>query len=182
MLKLTQHMKQVLKHQPVVLVATRDDQGRPNISPKSILKVVDDDKLVFADLFSFKTRANLQADPRLAVAAVDLQTYEGYQFKGQAELVNEGPLFKEISELLARGKGGPQPMELWFERASRELMAAQSKAGRNGEQPGHIVVLHIEEIWNLTPGHEGEVWRTPLASIAEQLYPLQQNTNTYSTT
>lgn len=162
--KLTQHMKQVLKHQPVVLVATRDDQGRPNVSPKGVLKIVDDDKLVFADLFSFKTQANLQTDPRLAVAAVDLQTYEGYQFKGQAELVDEGPLFEEISQLLAHGKGGPQPMELWFERASRELMAAQGRAGRNKAQPNQIIVLHIEEIWNLTPGHEGEVWHTSSAA------------------
>ena len=161
--KLTQHMKQVLKHQPVVLVATRDDEGRPNVSPKGVLKIVDDDKLVFADLFSFKTQANLRADPRLAVAAVDLQTYEGYQFKGQAELLNEGPLFEEISSLLAHGKEGPRPMELWFEKASRELMAAQGRAGRNGVQPSHIIVLHIEEIWNLTPGHEGEVWRMPLS-------------------
>ncbi|HOU13253.1 MAG TPA: pyridoxamine 5'-phosphate oxidase family protein [Anaerolineae bacterium] len=160
--KLTQQMKQVLKHQPVVLVATRDDEGRPNVSPKSLLKVVDDDKLVFADLFSLKTRVNLQADPRLAVAAVDLQTYEGYQFKGQAEMVDEGPLFEEISGLLAHGKEGPRPMELWFEKASRELMAAQGRAGRNGVQPSHIIVLHIEEIWNLTPGHEGEVWRMPV--------------------
>jgi len=163
MLKLTQHMKQVLKHQPVVLVATRDNAGRPNVSPKGVLKIVDDDKLVLADLFSFKTQANLQADSRLAVAAVDIQTYEGYQFKGQAELVNEGPLFEEISSLLAHGKEGPRPMELWFEKASRELMAAQGKAGRNGVQPSHIIVLHIEEIWNLAPGHEEEVWRMPLS-------------------
>lgn len=151
--KLTQHMKQVLKQQPVVMVATSNGYGQPNVSPKGVLKVMDDDKLVFADLFSFKTRANLLADPRLAVAAVDPQTYEGYQFKGHAELVDEGPLFEEISNLLAHGRGGPQPMELWFERAARELMTALRRAGQNGVQPRHVVVLHIEEIWNLAPGY-----------------------------
>lgn len=156
--KLTQHMKQVLKQQPVVMVATSNGYGQPNVSPKGVLKVMDDDKLVFADLFSFKTRGNLQASPRMAVAAVDTRTYEGYQFKGRAELVDEGPLFEEINNLLIHGKAGPQPMELWFERAARELMTAQGRAGRNGVQPSHVVVLHIEEIWNLTPGHEEEVW------------------------
>lgn len=157
--ELTQQMVQVLKQQPVILVATSDGQGRPNVSPKGALKIVDGNKLVFADLFSLKTRANLQANPSVAVAAVDPQTYEGYQFKGWAELVEEGPLFEEMAGLLARGRNGPQPMELWFEKAARELMAALGRAGRNGIRPSHAVVLHIEEIWNLAPGHEGEVWR-----------------------
>ena len=91
------------------------------------------------------------------MAAVDPQTYEGYQFKGYAELVDEGPLFEEISNLLAHGRGGPQPMELWFERAARELMAALSRAGMSGVTPNYVVVLHIEEIRNLTPGHGGKV-------------------------
>jgi len=85
--KLTQQMKQVIKQQPVVFVATSDDLGRPNVSPKGALKIVDDDKLVFADLCSLKTRANLQTNPRMAVAAVDPLTYVGYQFRGWAELV-----------------------------------------------------------------------------------------------
>jgi uncharacterized protein len=157
--ELTQHMKQVLKQQPVVLVATYDDEGQPNVSPKVVLTIVDEDKLGFADLFSLKTRANLRANRRVAVAAMDPQTYEGYQFKGWAELADAGPVFEEISDLLARGRNGPQPMELWFERAARELMTALSRAGRSGAVPNHVVVLHIEEIWNLAPGHEGEVWR-----------------------
>lgn len=156
---LTQQMKQVLKQQPVVLVATSDDRGRPNVSPKGALKIVEEDKLVFADLFSHKTRINLQTNQSIAVAAVDPQTYEGYQFKGWAELLDDGPLFEEIAGLLARGRNGPRPMELWFERAARELAASLARAGRSGVRPSHVVLLHIEEIWNLTPGHEDEVWR-----------------------
>lgn len=157
--KLTQHMMQVLKQQPVVLVATSDGEGQLNVSPKGGLAIVDDDKLGFADLFSVKTRANLRANPRAAVAAVDPQTYDGYQFKGWAELADAGPLFEEISDLLTRGWNGPQPMELWFERAARELMTALGRAGRREAVPSHVVVLHIEEIWNLAPGYEEEVWR-----------------------
>ena len=156
---LTQQMKQVLKQQPVLMVATSDDQGRPNVSPKGALKIVDEDKLVLADFFSQKTRANLDVNPSIAVAAVDPQTYEGYQFKGWAELLAEGPLFEEMAGLLERSKNGPRPMELWFEKAARELSAALARAGRNGARPSHAVLLHIQEIWNLTPGHEGEVWR-----------------------
>lgn len=157
--KLTQDMKQVLKRQPVVLVATSDDRRLPNVSPKGILKVVDDDKLVFASLFSAKTEANLSANPNMAVAAVDLQGYEGYQFKGRAELIHDGPLFDEIVDLLARGQKGRRPMELWFEKVARELVAALARVGRPGVRPRNAIVLHVEEIWNLAPGREDEVWR-----------------------
>ena len=157
--KLTPHMKQVLKQQPVVFVATSDRLGQPNVSPRGVLKIMDDDKLVLADLCSLKTRENLRSNPGLAVAAVDPQTYEGYQFKGWAELIDEGPLFEEIANLLTRARNGPQPMEIWFEKTARELMAALARAGQSGVRPSHVVVLHIEEIWNLAPGHEGEVWR-----------------------
>lgn len=157
--KLTPHMKHMLKQQPVLLVATSDDQGQLDVSPKAALKVVDDDKLVFANLFSHRTWANLQANPSVAVAVFDLQTYEGYQFKGRADLVGDGPLVDEIDNLLARSSSGPQPMELWFEKAARQVMVALRRAGRPGTPPSGAVVLHIEEIWNLAPGHEGESWR-----------------------
>jgi hypothetical protein len=159
MANLTEHMKQLIQEQPVVYVATSDDQGRPNVSPKGALKILGNDRLVFGDLFSLKTRANLQANPQAAVAVVNPQAYEGYQFKGRAELVQEGPLFEEVTELLARPSYGPQPMELWFEKAARGLLAAFGRAGRREIRPRHAVVLHIEEIWNLAPGHEDEVWR-----------------------
>jgi hypothetical protein len=159
MAKLTEHMKQLIKQQPVALVATSDSLGRPNVSPKGILIILDDDKLVFADLLSLKTRANLRADPHLALAVVDAQTHEGYQIKGRAELLDRGPLYERVADLLARSCYGPQPMELWFEKAARGSMAALRRAGRSEVQPDYAVVLHIEEIWNLAPGHGGEVWR-----------------------
>jgi uncharacterized protein len=157
--QLTQHMRQILKQQPVVLFATADGQGRPNVSPKGALKIVDEDKLVFVDLFSLKTRTNLQANPSVAIAVLDPRTYEGYQFKGQAELLAEGSLFEEIGNLLACCSEARLPMEQWFEKTAREVMTALARAGRAGVRPSHAIVLTIEEIWNLAPGHEGEVWR-----------------------
>jgi hypothetical protein len=159
MTKLTEQMKQLIKQQPVVFVATSDGLGRPNVSPKGTLSILDDDKLVFADLFSLKTRANLRANPHLALAVVDPQALEGYQIKGRAELLDQGPLYERVADLLARSEYGPQPMELWFEKAARGIVAALGRAGRSPVRLSHAVVLHIEEIWNLAPGHEQEVWQ-----------------------
>jgi hypothetical protein len=121
MAMLTEHVRQLIKQHPVAFVATSDDQNRPNVSPKGVLQILDDDKVVFADLFSEKTRANLQANPCMALAVVDAQAFEGYQMKGQAELLDQGPLYERVADLLARSSYGPQPMELWFEKVARAL-------------------------------------------------------------
>ena len=157
--ELTQRMKQVLKQQPVVLVATSDGLGQPSVSPKGALGIVDNDKLLFAGLCSNKTSGSLRANAKVAAVAVNPASYEAYQFNGWVEMVDEGPLFDRICSLLDRCRTGPQPMELWFERAARELVAALRRAGRTKVRPSCALVLHIEEIWNLAPGHDGEVWR-----------------------
>ncbi len=159
MAKLTEHMKQLIKQHPIVFVATSDFLGRPNVSPKGVLLILDDDMLIFADLFSQKTRTNLRANPYLALAVVDAQAYEGYQIKGRAELLKEGALYERVAELLARSTNRPQPMELWYEKTARGITAALGRSGRNYVRPAHAVVLHIEEIRNLAPGHEQEVWQ-----------------------
>jgi uncharacterized protein len=160
MAKLTEHMKQLIKQHPVAFVATSGGPGWPNVSPKGVLQILDDDKLVFADILSQKTRANLATNPLLALAVVDIWMYEGYQIKGRAEFLEQGPLYDRIADLLARSSNGPQPMETWYDRTARSLMAALGRAGRAHLRPSAVVVLHIEEIWNLTPGHESEVWRS----------------------
>ncbi|MDR2198405.1 MAG: pyridoxamine 5'-phosphate oxidase family protein [Deltaproteobacteria bacterium] len=76
-------------------VATADKNGLPNLAPKGTLKVLDDESLVFADLFSLKTRAFLESNPQVAVAVIDKAT--GYQFKGKAELLTSGPIFEQVS-------------------------------------------------------------------------------------
>ncbi|HNS51586.1 MAG TPA: hypothetical protein PKO09_10450 [Anaerolineae bacterium] len=62
-------------------------------------------------------------------------------------------------DLLARSSFGPQPMELWFEKATRGIMAVLRRAGQSDVRPSHAVVVHIEEIWKLAPGLSQEVWQ-----------------------
>ena len=159
MIKLTPQMRQVLRRQPVVLVATTDGSGQLNVSPKIAFPAVSDSILVFADLCSTTTWTNLRVNPGAVVATVLPDTHEGYQFKGRAEMLREGPLFEDLLRVLAHCSEGPRPMELPFEKAARETLDARARAGRPGKLPAYVVVLHVDEIQNLTPGHETEVWR-----------------------
>lgn len=76
-------------------VATASRDGIPNVTPKGTVKVLDDQHLAFADLFSLKTRKNLEENKNVAVTVIDAATHKGYQVKGTAELVSSGPLYEQ---------------------------------------------------------------------------------------
>ncbi|MDR1037039.1 MAG: pyridoxamine 5'-phosphate oxidase family protein [Deltaproteobacteria bacterium] len=95
MAKLTKEIQDFLAGK-LAWVGTADKAGVPNLAPKGTLKVLDDENLVFADLFSLKTRKGLEENPQVAVAVIDKMT--GYQIKGKAELVTSGPVFEAVSK------------------------------------------------------------------------------------
>ena len=57
--KLTADMKRVVMEQRLAFVATVCPDGTPNLSPKGTIAVWDDDHLVFADIRSPGTIANI---------------------------------------------------------------------------------------------------------------------------
>jgi len=61
---------------------------------------VDENHVLFADLFSLKTRKNLLENSKVAVTVVDAATAKGYQLKGIAEIITSGPLFEDTSKQL----------------------------------------------------------------------------------
>ena len=91
-------------------VATASKSGEPNVTPKGTVRVLDDQHIVFADLFSLKTRANLEQNPRVAVTVIDAATAKGYQIKGRAELLTSGPLFDETTGQLAKSPKAMPPL------------------------------------------------------------------------
>ena len=106
MTKIPQEIQEFIKGK-MGWVATASADGIPNATPKGSVRVIDDQHLVFADLFSRKTRANLKENPKAAVTVVDEKSYKGYQLKGSAELLTAGPIFDQVAEELKKA-----PMKL----------------------------------------------------------------------
>jgi uncharacterized protein len=92
--RLTAEMKRVIAEQRLGYVATVCADGTPNLSPKGTIATWDDDHLIFADLRSPGTVANLAHNPAVEINVVDPQVRKGYRFKGTATVVREGPLFE----------------------------------------------------------------------------------------
>lgn len=99
MAKLTQAMKDFIEKERdprTIFVGTSTKKGLPNISVKgTFIKIVDDETLAYADVFSAKTLSNVQENPQVTLAIINGKTYKGYQFKGAGEIVKAGALLDE---------------------------------------------------------------------------------------
>ncbi|MCG8347692.1 MAG: pyridoxamine 5'-phosphate oxidase family protein [Chloroflexales bacterium] len=96
MTMLNEDMKRVIHEQRLGYVATVCPDGTPNISPKGTISVWDDDHLIFADIRSPRTIANLKQNPSIEINVVDWFTRKGYRLKGVAIVLESGSLFDEI--------------------------------------------------------------------------------------
>lgn len=90
---LSEEMKEVVERQRLGFVATVCPDGTPNVSPKGTVSVLDDEHLIFADIRSPGTVANLRANPSVEVNVVDPFVRKGYRFKGTAQVLDTGSGF-----------------------------------------------------------------------------------------
>jgi len=107
---LTDDMIRVVRAQRLGFVATVRPDGTPNLSPKGTLDVLNDATLVFVDLASPGTVANLAHNPAVEVNVVDPLARRGYRFAGHGEIVREGPRFEAATALYA-DRQYPVPIE-----------------------------------------------------------------------
>jgi len=114
-------------------VATATREGVPNVTPKGTVKVLDDQHVVFADLFSLKTRQNLEQNPKVAVTVIDPSTHKGYQVKGTAELLSSGPLYDQMAADL-KGALATLPVPKYVVKISVESVYDQSVGPDAGKQ------------------------------------------------
>ena len=91
---------QALRHAATKIVATVTADGRPNLSPKGTTTIWDDEHLVFADLASPGTVANLATNPAVEVNVVDPILRKGYRFKGNAVVHTRGDQFERGLRIL----------------------------------------------------------------------------------
>ena len=132
MAKIPNNIQEFIKGK-MAWVSTASPDGVPNATPKGSVKVLDDEHVVFADLFSRKTRENLQKNPKVAVTVVDEKTYTGYQLKGTAELLMNSPLFDQTAEDLKKAPMKLPPLK-YVVKIAVEAIYDQSVGPQAGQQ------------------------------------------------
>ncbi|MGL6278390.1 MAG: pyridoxamine 5'-phosphate oxidase family protein [Gaiella sp.] len=83
-------------HYPLCFVATVNEDGSPTVSPKGTVRVWDADHLVFADVASPRTVANLRRDERVHVNVVDHFARRGWRFSGRARVTDDPAVLEAI--------------------------------------------------------------------------------------
>jgi len=129
---LTADMKRVVGEQRLGFVATVCPDGTPNLSPKGTTAVWDDDHLVFANIRSPGTIANLRQNTNVEVSVVDPLVRKGYRFKGVASVLESGPTYdKAIAFYKKRGVGN----------AIREIVIVQVQSAGPVDSPAYDLGL-----------------------------------------
>lgn len=97
MVKLTEEAKKLIRDVMPVMVATASKDGKPNVSPKGSLRILDDEHVGFADMASPRTIANLRENPQISIIIFNPDTRRGYRIWGKAEILESGKEFDAIS-------------------------------------------------------------------------------------
>ena len=100
-------MRDIVDNAMLAFVATVTPDGSPNLSPKGSVRIYDDKHLVFMDIDSPGTIANLSENPRIEIAVVDFLRRRGYRFSGAAELRRPGSSVYEWLNQWLRERNGP---------------------------------------------------------------------------
>ena len=110
MAKITDEMARMIAELRLCYVATVTPDGRPNLSPKGSLRVVDGDRLAFADIMSPQTMRNLKSNPYVEVNIVHPFLRCGYRFKGKCDIVTGGEMFDLVANELWQREGRQYPV------------------------------------------------------------------------
>jgi len=107
MAKLTEEAKKAVDTIRPSLVATAGKSGKPNVSAKGSIRVLDDEYITFLDIDSPRTVQNIRENPQVAIICLDPVSRKGCRVWGQAELIQSGELFDRVVAVWA-AKTGPR--------------------------------------------------------------------------
>lgn len=137
--------------QHYAIVATVGPDGTPHASCKGIVRMEEEGRVYLLDLYAGTTSRNLAGNPRMSITVVDEDRFTGYCLKGAARLADAGEI-------------DPGLIEEWKGKISGRIthriiknIQGPRRHPRHPEAllpvPKRLIVLEVDEIVDLTPGH-----------------------------
>lgn len=87
---LTPSMISIIANHAIGFVATVNDDGTPNLSPKGTMVTLDEAHIVFGEIRSPGTLHNLRMRPTVEINFLDILARKGVRVRGQAGIVENG--------------------------------------------------------------------------------------------
>ena len=148
-MELDKAMAKLLSKHRIVMVSSASKEGKPNASLKGIVEVVPEEGVIyFLDLYSQKTKKNLIENPQVSISIADIEGFEGYQFIGVVELIDDGEMFRKYV-----GKWEKQRTVLLIERMIKNVKKGSSH-GRHElhlPEPKYLAKVRVTEVYDLLP-------------------------------
>ena len=108
MAKLSEEAKKLIGDIHPALIATASKAGKPYVSAKGSFRVLDDEHVVFSDMNSPRTVANLMENPRVSIICIDAANRRSCRIWGTAEVLDSGKLFDEAVAAMAASNMKPK--------------------------------------------------------------------------
>lgn len=136
---ITDDMRDIIDSAMLSFVATICPDGSPNLSLKGSVRAYGDEHLIFMDIDSPNTIANLKADPRIDINSIGVFRRRGYRFKGTVELLPPGDSAYEwlnawLLELNGPGYPANQAVLVHVEQALPILSPAYTFGGASEKE------------------------------------------------
>jgi predicted pyridoxine 5'-phosphate oxidase superfamily flavin-nucleotide-binding protein len=122
MVKMPPDVRETLEKQKPVPIATASPDGVPNVVFIGLMKILDDETIMIADNFFYKTAKNLDENPKMSILCYNSETKKSFQIKGSVTVHKSGPQRDEL--------------EKWVHGINPKLPAKAA------------VIVKIEEIYN----------------------------------
>ncbi|MEI7516083.1 MAG: pyridoxamine 5'-phosphate oxidase family protein [Betaproteobacteria bacterium] len=108
---LTPPIRESARRSVLCWLATVDESGQPNVSPKEIFAIVDSTHLVIANIASPTSVRNVNSNAHVCVSFIDVFVQKGYKVIGIARNVNQQDIdFSRWVEPLASMAGPRFPI------------------------------------------------------------------------
>ena len=124
---MTEEMMDAIEKDNLVFLATATADGTPNVVPIGFARPVDNKTIMLVDNFMNKTHKNIENNPKVSLVLRDASACP-YQFKGTAEIIEEGKYFDDAVD--------------WATSVMSQLA------------PKAAILLKVEEIYSVQPGPE----------------------------
>jgi len=104
MVRLTEEAKRIIAEAGPALIATSSKNGKSHVQVKGSFRILDDERLVFVDIDSPRTMANLRDNPQLSTLVFDPDSGKSCRVWGKAEIITKGELFDSMAEEFGKKK------------------------------------------------------------------------------
>ncbi len=147
MAKITDEIIEVVGRTKGWALATASKDGMPNVVTVGNVKVISENEILIMNNFFGKTLKNLKDNPdKVAIAAWDWDSAQGYQFKGKVRFEESGKNFDDgVHLVMSKAKARLTLLEA--PNAKKEMLKRTPEI-----HPQSAVILEVDSIYVLTPG------------------------------